>query len=180
MGNVATHPFYTFIWVNNGEKDFREKNPLELLGASIKRWNTKLHVTVVILEGAETLSEDYKRELKTLGFEILEYGEQFKKIAARFPNIVRTRTPYIRNCFLRWVALEEITAARKEAQVWHIDSDLMFYASLDEIAEDTAGKTFAIQGGPAFTSISDRNWFTRFIGEIENFERDMETFTDRT
>lgn len=177
MTQKNTHPFYVFVWVTDGETDFKDKTPLELLGESIRRFGGTLGVTIVILEGSDQLSASYKNRLKDIGFEIIEYETEFKKIMARFPNIVKNRPRYIRNCFLRWVALHEIVSSRNNGQSWHIDSDVLFYTSLDEIAKDTSGKTFVLQGCPAFVSIANQTWFPRLLAELNKFNNDIPGFT---
>lgn len=73
----------------------------------------------------------------------------------------RRAAEYEVRCLLRWPLLSAAVWGTDFRQVWHIDSDMLFYASLEELARDTAGKTFILQGCPAFSSISNRDGLTR-------------------
>lgn len=176
MGEIlgTQKPFYTFIWCSNDEADFRNKTPLELVGESLKKFRGLLGVRLVVLEGYEKFSPEYLTRLRESGYDTLDYSAIFKTIVARFPNLNAHYSHYERNCFLRWIAFAEIVERENvTGQLWHLDSDLVFYTSLDEIALDTAKKTFVLQGCPAFVSITDRRWFEVYRQELGKLEQDI-------
>lgn len=170
--------FYTFAWCVKDETDFRNKNPFEFLGESIRRFGGNIRMCLVILEGRERLSEEYVDNLGRLGFEVIDWSEAFKSIVARFPRLTAHYSHYERNCFLRWIAFREILRDKGiNGQVFHIDSDLVFYAPLGKVTKDTAGMTFVLQGCPAFTSISDPRWFDTYERELALLEQDCEGYS---
>ena len=173
-----TKPFYTFVWCTVDEEDFRSKTPLELMGESRQKFGSTLGIQLIILEGFEKFSKSYLARLSHLGFEIHDYSSRFNDIIDRFPNLNTHYSRYERNCFLRWIVFSEIIYKEDvKDQVWHLDSDLIFYTSLDEITEDTKGKTFVLQGCPAFVSIANKRWFEIYSNELEKLEQDISGYS---
>ena len=170
--------FYVFAWCLQTEKAFNEGVPLDLLAASWVRHGSTIPVTVVFLEGYERLSAAYTDTLAAKGVRCIDFSANFSAIASRFPNISTHYSHYERNCFLRWIALDEIVhATSKPVQVWHLDGDVILHASTDSIVEDTAGKTFMLQGCPVFVSISDVRWFSIYAAELEKLEADISGYS---
>lgn len=171
--------FYTSAWVfNNDEQEFRNLVPLDFLGKSLKLFNSTINFKIIFLEGYEFLSKEYLNELKGYGFELVDASIQFKNICNRFPSIINFFSHYERNCFLRWIVLKNFIKNEKNiTQFWHLDSDIVLYTALDEIAEDTKGKTFMLQGCPAFISISDFRWFDIYEDELLKFEKDIKGYS---
>ena len=92
----------------------------------------------------------------------------YHRICKLFPNIVNYYSFYEANCFIRWLVFREIISKENLnfKQIWHLDSDIILHTSLDNIAKDTKGKTFMLQGSPCFMSISDKSWFDTFEKEL--------------
>lgn len=172
--------FYSAAWCTDTEEDFKQKLPLDLLAESIGRFNSRMGFSIVILDGIEKLSRNYLDELCIAGLTIIDYGQQFKHIIRQFPNIDKRFNHYERNCFLRWIAFREIVEAssRHHQQFWHMDIDVVLHTSLDDLADDTRGKTFVLQGCPVFVSVSDLNWFKAYEENLVEFDRNIETFSN--
>ncbi len=170
--------FYTSAWYNKDDDSFRAQIPFEkliplrLLGQSVIKYKPQARVRVVILEGYENISPNYIKELRALGLDMVDYTAEFKKIVSQYPKIKNYYSKFERNCFLRWIAFKNIIAKEgaKDKQFWHLDSDVILHASLDEIAEDTKGKTFMLQGCPALVSVSDFSWFETYERELKKLE----------
>lgn len=172
--------FYTAVWCVKDEASFRESIPFELLGESMQKYQSSFPIKIVVLEGYDKLSHPYLKKLESLGFELLNYGDRYQKIIERFPNIGRHFSRYERNCFLRWIAFKDIIDKKPELeQFWHLDSDIILHTSLDELARDTAGKTFMLEGCPVLVSVSDFNWFKTYETELSAFENDIIGYSNK-
>jgi hypothetical protein len=173
--------FYTAIWCRESEKKFRESVPLELLGQSLKRYGSTKKFSIVVLEGIHRLSDNYLQRLKACGFTIIDYSEPFKEIIKTFRNIDRFYTPDERNWLLRWIAFKQIYFKEMDehSQFWHLDSDVILHTSLDELAADTKGKTFMLQGCPVLVSVSNANWFEVYEKELKELNADIAGYSNK-
>jgi len=171
--------FYTAVWCIGDEESFRRQIPLELLGASLKRHRSTLPFHLVWLEGIQHLSPAYLDLLSGLGFTLIDHCAAFAATVAAYPNIDAQYSRYERNCLLRWVAFRELfgTDPREPAQFWHLDSDMLLHVSLDDLAKDTAGKTFMLQGCPALLTISDKRWFAIYEANLRALDRDRSAYS---
>ena len=183
--------FYTAAWcvadnwnINlDGNKTaselaMRNSVPFEILGKSALENGSSSQITIVMLEGYKYLSKDYIDELEKLNFRMINYEEKFREIVSLFPNIDKKYNVFERNCFLRWLAFKDLAQKDHVSHFLHIDSDMVLYSSLEEIAKETENKTFMLEGCPAFTSISDFNWFNIYETEINKFEKDISKYSD--
>jgi hypothetical protein len=167
--------FFTTLWCNTSEEAFKRSVPLDALGKSLLKSRSTYEFNLVFLEGLELLSKNYLDRLKGYGFKVIDYGKQFGGIIKRFADINNFYGTYERNCYLRWIALHQLIKSETNppTQFWHLDSDIILHTSLDELALDTKGKTFMLQGCPVFVSISDMNWFNIYESELEKFNADI-------
>ncbi|HEY9047940.1 MAG TPA: hypothetical protein VIN08_18660 [Ohtaekwangia sp.] len=167
--------FYTAVWCNTNEEDFKRNIPFELLAESIHRYKSNVEFRVVFLEGIEKVSQEYLATLQRAGFTIIDYCRQFQTIIEQYPEINANYSRYERNCLLRWIAFKDIHEKEfaQHPQFWHLDSDVILHTSLDEICRDTAGKTFMLQGCPVFVSISDFNWFRTYERELKALDKNI-------
>jgi hypothetical protein len=133
---------------------------------------------LVVLEGYELLSPNYRMEIDNLGFTIVDYSKQFVAIVRRFPNIDKHYSRFERNCLLRWMAFKDIWETQNQLQFWHLDADVVLYASLDEIARDTKGKTFVLQGSPTLVSISTPAWFDTYARELGKLDANIVVYSN--
>jgi hypothetical protein len=188
--NEQKFGFYTAAWCvadnwNNtrdgnktaSELSMRKSVPFEFLGESALKYGSKSPITIVMLEGYQYLSAGYIKELENLNFRVINYEEKFKKIVALFPNINKKYNIFERNCFLRWLVFKDLAEEDGISHFLHIDSDLVLYTPLEEIAEDTKNKTFMLQGCPAFLSVSERGWFDIYESELKKFEKNISEYS---
>ncbi len=173
--------FYTAVWCNTNETDLKKNIPFELLAQSIKRYGSTTKFKVVFLEGIEKISNEYFTLLENSGFTIIDYCEQFLKIVEQYPSLHKYYSNYERNCFLRWIAFQNIHEKElgNNSQFWHIDSDVILHASLDELCHDTAGKTFMLQGCPVFVSVSNFEWFRTYEKELKELNDDIIGYSNK-
>ena len=175
--------FYTTAWCTDREETFRNNVPLEALGASMRYHGSTMRLTIVLLEGMHFLSADYIRSLESLGFDLVDYSDAFQRIIHDYPAIDSHYSRYERNCLLRWIALQQLSAggtgSPSLSQCWHLDSDVLLHTSLDELAADTAGKTFMLQGCPVLVSIADPRWFDRYEDNLKALNADITGYSAR-
>jgi hypothetical protein len=171
--------FYTAAWCVNSENDFKKALPLELLGESMQRFPSGSGITLVMLEGLDLLSPSYIRSLESSGFSVLDYTKPFQKIIQSYPSVSKNYSRYERNCFLRWIAFMQICQmpAQTGKQFWHLDSDIILYTSLDQLADDSRGKTFMLQGCPVFLTVSDYKWFIQYEQHLKKLEQDVSGYS---
>ena len=171
--------FYTAAWCASDESTFRREMPLDLLGDSLKRFGSGMGLYVVFLEGAERLSAGYLRSLEDRGLVLVDHSTAFGKIVAAYPNLGARYSRYERNCLLRWIAFRELLEGHpdKPAQFWHLDGDVVLHTSLEELARDTAGKTFLLQGCPALLTVSDPGWFDIYEAHLKMMEKDLTEYS---
>ncbi|HXB90696.1 MAG TPA: hypothetical protein VNU72_00340 [Puia sp.] len=171
--------FYTAAWCTSDESAFRRELPLQLLGESLKKYRSRLPLHIVLLEGIERLSAGYLRSLEETGFILVDYSAAFREIVATYPNIDAQHSRYERNCLLRWVAFRKLFKGHpdKPPQFWHLDSDVLLHTSLDELANDTAGKTFMLQGCPVLLTVSDPRWFEIYEANLAAMEKDLHGYS---
>jgi hypothetical protein len=170
--------FFVFAWCLKDEAAFNEIVPLDLVAESYRRHGSTVPITVVFLEGFAALSKPYLDGLEGMGMRFIDFTAGFGPILAAFPNICDRYSHYERNCFLRWIAFQEIyRSSGLTGQVWHLDGDVILHTSTDSIAEDTASKTFVLQGCPVLVSISDPKWFSIYREELEKLDADIEGYS---
>lgn len=153
--------FYALIWAT-GPEDRTISSPLEVMMASLARHGGCGSLTVVALDGPDAWFDAVQCLAGAAGAGCSDARSILGALDAEFPNLRRTYGDYESRCFLRWPALWRLLGDRPFEQVWHIDVDMVFFAGLEELAADTAGKTFILQGCPAFTSISRPDWFQTY------------------
>lgn len=165
--------FYTAVWCHSSENDFKNSVPLRELGRSIRRFNSSIRFNIVILEGIHLLSKDYLQELESYGFDVIDHCDEFVKIIKEYPAISEHYNAYERNCLLRWIAFYRLVTRHGIRQFWHLDSDVVLHCSLDELASETTGKTFVLQGCPVFVSISNLSWFSVYGSELRKLDANI-------
>jgi hypothetical protein len=172
--------FYTTAWCTGDEESFRRAIPLEALGASMRYHGSTIPFTIVLLEGVHLLSPAYLQMLESLGFTLVDYSNEFQIIVDEYCAIDKRYGHYERNCLLRWIAIKQLSAGEAPfSQCWHLDSDVLLHTSLDELAADTAGKTFMLQGCPVLVSIADPCWFDQYEDNLKALNEDITGFSAR-
>lgn len=173
--------FYTTLWCNSSEENFKKSVPLHFLGNSLRHHKSGHSFNLVFLEGIDLLSGSYIESLKTFGFNIIDYSQRYPGLIDRFSSINKFYGVYERNCYLRWLALKDVLFNGDDSakQFWHLDSDVIMHSSLDDLANDTKGKTFMLQGCPVFLSVSDMSWFTSYESELQIFNADIKGYCEK-
>lgn len=170
--------FYTFIW-GSPHHDLPEQIPLESLCASVVDASAEKGIlNIVFLEGMEYVPQTFLNGLPKTNVRLINYEESFAKIRERYKEIFRQFSKFESFCLLRWICLKELTKASNLQQVWHVDSDVVFHVPLKDIAEETKGKTFMLEGCPVLTSISKMEWFDIYEDHLQRLLRDIPGYSN--
>ncbi len=153
--------FITFHWAPEGRAAPCPISPLPMVD-SLAAFKPDTDVSIVCLAAPDAAWEALVEDARQTGASAQDARRQFQDLAAEYPQIVNRYSPFEAACLLRWPVLRRLMGTASPDQIWHVDSDMLFFTSLEELARDTAGKTFALQGCPAFTSIADPRWFEAY------------------
>ena len=170
-----------FAWLKAETDDLRFESQVPLLfcAKSLRARGSESKIRVLLLSGMENLSAEYKAEASGLGLTFTDVEHLYREAKAGFTNLQRFND-YEVHCFLRWIVLKRYLSAEGcSRQVIHFDGDVMFGATLEEIAEDFKGRTFVLQGCPAVTSITDYGWLAEYETELELFCSDIDGYSAR-
>jgi len=160
-------------WCKTDYKGFEAQVPLKFIGERNNVLNYGNDVHVLFLSGYNNLSHFYKNSLKELGYHLHDVSLLFDELSARYTQLDRFGD-YEKKCFLRWPLIQRYFEGEK---IIHYDGDIVLNESLEKIARIVDGKTFVLQGCPAFTVISDLTWFEQYNTELDCFVRDIETYS---
>jgi hypothetical protein len=173
--------FFVFAWVdkNQDKASFESRIPLRHLGRSMRRHGSKDALNLLFLDGYSRLSSEYIAKLKKLGFNVVNLSVEVKQLVGAFQSLQRFGK-YEMLCFLRWPALAHFLKKENfRKQLIHIDGDIIFNADPGEIANDVKGLTFILQGCPAFTTITNYDWFECYYEELVKFSHDIEGYSSK-
>jgi len=154
-----------FMWVTENEKHFELSVPVLWHGVYLQTRGWSNQILLCFLQGLELLSGKYLALLRDAGYEIIDGSHYITDALRHYPNILKLPITS-RYWFLRWNVLHAIALERRVKTVIHLDGDVVLLADPKELAEDVAGKTFMLQGCPAFTVISDYTWFEIWSEEL--------------
>ena len=162
------------LWIAaGGGAAFAAAVPLAWVGRRNRALGYSNAIDVVLVEGFGELGDRAAAELRELGFVLHDAGALHRVHARRHPGLERFGA-FLRNCFLRWLVLEEFFAGEP---VLHLDGDVVFNECPATLARMFAGRTFVLQGCPALTAISDRGWYRQYAMELAAYERDVEAYS---
>jgi len=161
--------FYTFFWMT-AVGAHSTLATMRTMMDSLAGHGGCRSLTVVPMAGADVLLDPVRELSASMGAAWFDGRDIFRELEDAFPRLASTRGEYEVRCLLRWPLLRRMLGGTDFRQVWHIDSDMLFYASLEELARDTAGKTFILQGCPAFSSISEPGWFDTYERALRALE----------
>jgi hypothetical protein len=136
-------------------------------------FNTRVHI--VFLEGLERLEPSYRAKLAECGYVVHDASPLYTQYAQKYEQL-SCCGDYEKKCFLRWLVLEDLFVGQP---LVHYDGDIVFNEDPDVIARCVAGKTFILQGCPAFTSITDPLWFEQYRYALDCFVADMQAYSSR-
>lgn len=161
--------YFQFIWANKGDV-IEETTPLVWHGKHLKKMGWENTITLVFLKRPDYLSNRYKENLESLGYKILDCSKIANDIIdTKYPGL-KAFSETSKFWFLRWNVLfylmKEGIAPKHSI---HIDGDVVFMSDPNSLKKDVEGKTFVLQGCPAFTSISNEEWLTVWEKELGKF-----------
>lgn len=160
-------------WCKTNSYDFENHVPLAFVGAHNKRLGFSNGIHVLFIEGFSKLDALYKQQLIDFGYILHDAAALYQSIADRYKQLDRFGD-YEKKCFLRWPVLETFFAGEP---VIHFDGDIVFNEDPAVIAELVAGKTFVLQGCPAFTVISNNAWFAQYRQALDLFVLDIDGYS---
>lgn len=161
---------YQFIWTRGNEFTLEQSVPLVWHGEHIRRMGWSNEIVLVLLEGFRCLSDDYRKHLEGLGYHLLDCQAMAKDIVdSQYPEL-KTYPAIWKYWFIRWNVLRRITEfGGDRGQVIHLDGDVVLMCDPLDLERDVAGKTFMLQGCPAFTAIGRADWFDVWEKELSAF-----------
>ena len=173
--------FVIFAWVNehSAAAQFEEHVPLRFVGERQRNLGSQERVHLLFLHGIENLDANYRSQLSSLGYQIVDASDSFERAKANHAALDRVNA-YERFCFLRWVVLEEYL--RREAiteQVIHLDGDVIVNIPLENLMDDLSQRTFVLQGCPALTSITNHDWLSAYCEQLGQLCSDMHGYSKR-
>lgn len=162
-------------WCNKDEKAFEAQIPLSFVGSRNKQLGFTSPLHVVFIAGFNRLSDNYKKSLQELGYILHDAQMLFNEIEADHKPLARFGD-YEKKCFLRWLVLEKLFTGEP---IIHYDGDIVFNEDPAVIAQKLTGKTFVLQGCPAFTVIHNKVWFEQYQEQLRLFEQNIDGYSQR-
>lgn len=160
-------------WVTSDEKSFENHVPLLFVGQRNQRLGFHVKIHVLFLQGFEKLSSSYKQLLKDCGYLLHDVSHLYQEFFNQYTILTRFGD-YETKCFLRWLVIQKYFSGEK---IIHYDGDVVFNEDLAVIEQRVEGLTFILQGCPAFTVISDIQWFDQYTNELNDFTRNIEHYS---
>lgn len=158
------------------EQDFERTIPLKFLGERNRKLGLSNDIHILFTDGYHRLSSSYKQSLKNLGFTLHDTTKLYTECAQKYPQLDQHFTNYSKNTYLQWLVIDEFFQG---TPIIDYDGDIVFNEDPAVIAKLVAGKTFILQGCPAFTVVSDREWFRQYRDHLNQFLHDMDGYAER-
>jgi hypothetical protein len=162
-------------WCNKTDKEFENVVPLRFVGTRNKTLGFSNDIHIVFIQGFNQLSDTYKGVLQSLGFTLHDASRLYNFFDEKYSQLSRFND-YEKKCFLRWPIIKQFFSGEK---IIHYDGDIVFNEDPAVIAQKLAGKTFVLQGCPAFTVISDIVWFEQYTKSLDDFVKNIEHYSER-
>jgi hypothetical protein len=166
---------FQFVWTRGGDDSFEQSVPVLWHGEYLRRHNWDNPITLCFMQGFELLSNIYRKNLVDVGYEIINVASLVSTLTERYPRS-RELSTTSRYWLFRWNILKSLAEDRSAQTVIHLDGDLVLLADPNQLYQEVAGKTFMLQGCPAFTAISDPAWFTAWEEELSRFFLDRPAY----
>ncbi|CAG0933546.1 hypothetical protein RHDC3_02611 [Rhodocyclaceae bacterium] len=160
-----------FCWTTADDAAFEQVVPLAWHGHHLRQQGWSNGIVLCFLEGLDRLSPAYRAELERLGYHLVDGVVAVTRALARHPQLRAVKTTS-RFWFLRWNVLGELVAEHGGSGAIHLDGDVVLMADPAELARDVTGKTFVLQGCPAFTVIHDPSWYDVWETELDRLLAD--------
>jgi hypothetical protein len=165
----------TCAWVNTNENDFESFIPLQFIGQRYKKLGYKNDCNILFLQGYDRLSRTYTDSLLSLGYRLHDVSKMYTEIAKPYSQLDLFKNTYRKNTFLQWLVMEHFFAGDP---IIHYDGDIILNEDPAVIAQKVSGKTFILQGCPAFAAVSNREWFYQYKSHLLDFANNMQTYAD--
>jgi hypothetical protein len=170
---------YQFVWTTTNDDDFEQMVPILWHGEHLQRNGWSNGIVLCFLEGIELLSKSYLRQLDVVGYTVLDCREIAASHVNGYPGIEKlSRTSQY--WFLRWNILKQVTTQNSDGtNSIHLDGDVVLMCEPRMLINEVEGKTFMLQGCPAFTAINDRAWFNVWQKEMSLFLADRTAYINK-
>lgn len=162
-------------YVKDNEINFENTIPLQFVGKRNLSLGYSNDIYILFSQGYELLSPLYRDSLKDLGFHIYNVTDIYSKIDVQYPGL-NALSQYEKNTFLQWLLMYEFFQGDP---IIHYDGDIVFNEDPAIIAQKVKGKTFILQGCPAFTPVSDRQWFEQYKSALNEFCKNISEYSQR-
>ena len=161
------------FWNKFNTTDFEEKIPLNFIAQRYRSRNFKAKFDLLFLEGMEKLSADYLNDLNQNGFLAHDVSKIFNSYSKKYSTLDRFGD-YEKKCFLRWLVLQEYFQGEK---IIHFDGDLILNEDPAAFLTKINGRTFVLQGCPAFTAINDPRWFCCYEENLDLLSKNIDEYS---
>ncbi len=164
---------FIVAWCKTNSEDFESNVPLHFVGKRNLKLGFKNNINILFLGGYKLLGDQYKKSLIDLGFSLFDCSDIFSGFDKKYFQLDRFGD-YEKKCFLRWLVIKKFFSGEK---IVHYDGDIVFNQDPAVIEKLVKNKTFILQGCPAFTVISDLDWFKQYEEQLNLFVRDIEGYS---
>jgi len=158
------------LFFKTDEKIFESQIPLQFSGKRNKNLGFENNIDLLFLSGYQGLSKQYRESLKSYGYILHDASKIYEELDKKYSKL-NCFSQYDKKCFLRWLVIEEYFSGERAI---HYDGDIVFNEDPEIIEKKVLGKTFVLQGCPAFTVISDNSWFKdyrKYLDEFDNISK---------
>ena len=162
-------------WCKTNEIDFENFVPIKFIGTRNKKLGLSNDFNILFLSGFSLLSDSYKRSLIDLGFILHDVSSIYDEFEKKYFQSNRF-SDYAKKCFLRWLVIDKFFNGE---EIIHYDGDIVFNEDPKIIAQKLKGKTFILQGCPAFAVISNADWFKQYEEHLGFFAKDIEGYCEK-
>ena len=150
------------IWYDPSMGSLEEHIPLLWNGKRNSRLGSNNDLTLVFLDGISSLEKSYLDELQDVGYQLVDASKIYDTLDVKYKNL-DIFGDYEKHCFLRWLVLAELFPSQP---LIHYDGDIVCNISPEKISKMVKGKTFVLDGCPAFTVISESKWLSIYQQEL--------------
>ena len=156
-------------WWDTDTDSFETQIPLHFIGKRNVLLGYDNKIDVLLLGGYDLLNDQYKDELKSVGYRLHNVKTIYHTISKSYPALSGFNK-YETKCFLRWLVISNYF---RGDSIIHYDGDVVFNENPSVISALLKGKTFVLQGCPAVTCISDPAWFSQYEEQLKAFSADI-------
>ena len=160
-------------WVRRNAEHFEKNIPLSFIGTRNEKLGFCNDIDVLFLDGYELLDDRYRGYLKDLGFNLYDVNKIYIDLNEKYCLLNRFGD-FEKKCFLRWLVIRDFFSGER---IIHYDGDVVFNEDPLILSSILEGRTFILQGCPAFISISDLDWFYQYENNLNRFIDDIDGYS---